>query len=89
MARNKCRQEVTAAKGKESSWQFTSVVVRIGIEFIFDGRRIRRPAKTRSRKAARDIESAYRIKLAKGEVGLETEASADVRRRAQGISHLV
>src|SRR5207245_1710148 len=35
------------------------------------GRRIRRPAKTRSRKAARDIESAYRIKLAKGEVGLE------------------
>src|SRR5438445_7879518 len=40
-------------------------------EFIFEGRRIRRPAKTRSRKAARDIESAYRIKLAKGEVGLE------------------
>src|ERR1043166_598025 len=40
-------------------------------EFIFEGRRIRRPAKTRSRKAAREIESAYRIKLAKGEVGIE------------------
>lgn len=40
-------------------------------EFVFDGRRIRRSAKTRSRKAARDIESAYRVKLAKGEVGLE------------------
>jgi integrase len=40
-------------------------------EFIFEGRRIRRSAKTRSRKAAREIESAYRVKLAKGEVGLE------------------
>lgn len=40
-------------------------------EFVFEGRRIRRPAKTRSRKAAREIESAYRIKLAKGEVGIE------------------
>jgi integrase len=40
-------------------------------EFIFEGRRVRRSAKTRSRKAARDIESAYRVKLAKGEVGLE------------------
>jgi integrase len=40
-------------------------------EFIFEGRRIRRSSKTRSRKAARDIESAYRVKLAKGEVGLE------------------
>src|SRR5712691_12222196 len=40
-------------------------------EFIFEGRRIRRSTKTRSGKAARDIESAYRIKLAKGEVGLE------------------
>lgn len=40
-------------------------------EFIFEGRRVRRSAKTRSRKAARDIESAYRVKLARGEVGLE------------------
>src|SRR5260370_42354711 len=31
VARNKCRQEVTAAEGKESSWQSTSVVVRIGM----------------------------------------------------------
>ena len=40
-------------------------------EFIFEGRRIRRPAKTGSRKAAREIEAAYRTKLAKGEVGIE------------------
>src|SRR3954464_11561262 len=40
-------------------------------EFIFQGRRIRKSAKTRSRKAARYIESGYRVKLAKGEVGLE------------------
>jgi integrase len=40
-------------------------------EFTFEGRRIRRSAKTRSRKAAREIEAAYRVKLAKGEVGIE------------------
>ena len=40
-------------------------------EFVFEGRRVRRPTKTGSRKAAREIESAYRVKLAKGEVGLE------------------
>jgi integrase len=40
-------------------------------EFTFEGRRVRHSAKTSSRKAARDIEAAYRIKLAKGEVGLE------------------
>lgn len=40
-------------------------------EFTFEGRRIRRSTKTRSRKAAREIESAYRVKMAKGEVGLE------------------
>lgn len=40
-------------------------------EFVFEGRRIRKSTKTRSRKAAREIESAHRIKLAKGEVGIE------------------
>src|ERR1051325_4435136 len=40
-------------------------------EFMFEGLRIRKSAKTRSRKAAREIEAAYRVKLAKGEVGIE------------------
>src|ERR1700682_1463440 len=31
VARNKCRQEVTAAEGEGSSWEFTSVVVRTGM----------------------------------------------------------
>lgn len=38
--------------------------------FVFDGRRVQRSTKQRSRKAAVDIESAYRTKLAKGEVGI-------------------
>src|SRR5688572_22806884 len=40
-------------------------------EFIFEGRRIRRSTKQGSRKSAREIESAYRTKLAKREVGIE------------------
>ncbi len=40
-------------------------------EFVFNGRRVRRSAQTSNRKAAREIESAYRTKLAKGEVGIE------------------
>ncbi len=40
-------------------------------EFIFNGRRVRKSAKTKNRKAAREIESAYRTKLAKGEVGID------------------
>lgn len=45
-------------------------------EFTFDGRRVRRSTKTRSRRAAREIEAAYRVKLAKGEVGLEERKRA-------------
>lgn len=40
-------------------------------EFIFEGRRIRRSSKQGSRRVAREIESAYRTKLAKREVGIE------------------
>jgi len=38
--------------------------------FIFDGRRVQRSTKQGNRKAAIDIESAYRTALAKGAVGL-------------------
>lgn len=40
-------------------------------EFIFEGRRIRRSTKQGNRRVAREIESAYRTKLAKREVGIE------------------
>ncbi len=40
-------------------------------EFVFQGRRIRRPTKTGNRRAAREIEAAYKTKLAKGEVGID------------------
>jgi integrase len=40
-------------------------------EFVFQGRRIRRPTKTSNKRAAREIEAAYRVKLAKGEVGID------------------
>ncbi len=39
--------------------------------FIFDGRHIQKSTKTANKAAARDIEAGYRIKLAKGEVGIE------------------
>lgn len=40
-------------------------------EFIFQGRRIRKPTKTSNQRVAREIEAAYRVQLAKGEVGIE------------------
>src|SRR5215212_8525786 len=40
-------------------------------ELVFQGRRIRRPTKTSNKRAAREIEAAYRVKLAKGEVGID------------------
>jgi len=39
--------------------------------FVFDGRRIQKSTKQGNRKAAFDIERAYRTMLAKGEVGIE------------------
>jgi integrase len=39
-------------------------------EFVFAGQRIRMSAKTSDRRAARQIEAAYRVKLAKGEVDI-------------------
>lgn len=39
--------------------------------FIFDGRHIQKSTKTANKAAAREIEAAYRVKLAKGEVGIE------------------
>jgi integrase len=40
-------------------------------EFVFQGRRIRKSTLQGDRREARTIESAYRTKLAKGEVGIE------------------
>jgi integrase len=45
-------------------------------EFVFQGRRIRKPTKTSSKQAAREIEASYRVRLAKGEVGIEEKAPA-------------
>jgi integrase len=39
--------------------------------FIFDGRHIQKSTKTKDKAAARQIEAAYRVKLAKAEVGIE------------------
>jgi integrase len=38
--------------------------------FVFNGQRVQQTTKQKNRAAARDIESAYRTKLAKGEVGI-------------------
>jgi integrase len=40
-------------------------------EFVFQGRRIRKSTMQNNRREAQSIESAYRTKLAKGEVGIE------------------
>jgi integrase len=42
--------------------------------FIFNGERVQQSTKQKNRKAARDIESAYRTKLAKGEVDIVERA---------------
>jgi len=39
-------------------------------EFIYDGKRYRKSAKTRNRRAAEDIEAAFRTTLAKGDAGI-------------------
>jgi integrase len=44
--------------------------------FVFNGQRIQQSTKQSNRKAAIDIESAYRTKLAKGEVGIEERKPA-------------
>jgi integrase len=44
--------------------------------FIFDGRHIQKSTKTKDKAAARQIEAAYRVKLAKGEVGIEERPPA-------------
>lgn len=41
--------------------------------FIFDGRKVQLSTKTKDRKTAREIEAAYKVKLAKGEVDLDVE----------------
>lgn len=45
-------------------------------ELVFQGRRIRKPTKTSDARAAREVEAAYRVKLAKGEVGIEERPPA-------------
>lgn len=42
-------------------------------KFKFDGVTIRKSTKTSNQRAAREIEAAYRVKLAKGEAGIDVE----------------
>ncbi len=44
--------------------------------FRFNGRKIQMSTKTCNRQAAKEIEAAYRVKLAKGEVGIEEKIKA-------------
>jgi integrase len=44
--------------------------------FIFDGRHIQKSTKTKNKAAAREREAAYRVKLAKGDVGIEEKLPA-------------
>jgi integrase len=44
--------------------------------FRFNGRKIQGPTKVKSKTIAREIEAAYRVKLAKGEVGIEEKTPA-------------
>ena len=51
-------------------------------EFIFQGRRIRKSTMQANRRAAENIESAYRTKLANGLVGLEEKRVAPSLKKA-------
>jgi integrase len=44
--------------------------------FLFNGRKIQFSTKVKSKTVAREIEAAYRVKLAKGEVGIEPKIEA-------------
>jgi integrase len=44
--------------------------------FRFNGRKVQMSTKTSNRQAAKEIEAAYRVKLAKGEVGIEPKREA-------------
>ena len=55
-------------------------------EFVFEGRRIRRPAKTRSRKAAREIDRLTASSWQRARLASKTEANTDLRKRAERIS---
>lgn len=50
--------------------------------FVYNGEHIQKSTKTSNRQAAREIESAYRTKLAKGEVGIEEKQPAPAFRQA-------
>lgn len=47
-------------------------------EFVFQGERVRKSSQTSNRRAAEQIEAAYKVKLAKGEVGLNVEKKKDI-----------
>lgn len=51
-------------------------------EFVFEGQRVRKSAKTSNRRAAQQIEAAYRTKLAKGEVDIHEKKSAPIFEQA-------
>lgn len=44
--------------------------------FRFNGRKVQMSTKTSNRQAAKEIEAAYRVKLARGEAGIETKREA-------------
>src|SRR4051812_39046617 len=46
------------------------------MSFNFNGKHVQRSTKTKSKRTAETIESAYRTQLAKGEVGIETKPDA-------------
>ena len=45
-------------------------------QFVYAGERIQESARTRNKEAARQIESAHRVRLAKGEAGIQERAAA-------------
>ena len=45
-------------------------------QFNFEGQRVQRSSKTTNKRAAAEIEAAYRVKLAKGEAGIDTPVAA-------------
>jgi integrase len=67
------------AESEERAGQAVSIFKRGGkywYHFMFDGKHVQRSTKQANRKAARDMESAYRTALAKGEVGITERKKA-------------
>ena len=55
-------------------------------EFVFEGQRIRRSAKTTNRRAAEQIEAGYKVKLAKGEIDLNAPEKQTVKTFGEAVT---